>query len=88
MLTNDFRGGRYMIFKTSGDVLMGHVLAISDTYVRFHPWSFLEGCLDLEQERVLQLADIKAFHAFKDVVDMDHYCATHYWNKEISNDTK
>ena len=88
MLPNDLSGGRYMIFKTSDNVLMGEVLAIYDTYVRFHPWSFLEGCLDLEQERVLQLADIKAFHAFTSVVDMDLYCAKHYWDKEISNDTK
>ena len=88
MLTNDLSGGRYMIFKTSDDVLMGHVLAISDTYVRFHPWSFLEGCLDLEQERLLKLEDIKAFHAFTSVVGMDAYCAKHYWGKEISNDTK
>ena len=88
MTPNDLSGGRYMIFKTSDNVLMGHVLAISDTYVRFHPWSFLEGCLNLEQETVLQLADIKAFHAFTSVVDMDLYCAKHYWDKEISNDTK
>jgi len=86
MLTNDFRGGRYMIFKKSDDVLMGEVLAISDTYVRFHPWSFLEGGFDLEHERVLPLADIKEFHAFSTVEDMDRYCAKHYWNKETLND--
>lgn len=88
MPPNDLSGGRYMIFKTSDNVLMGEVLAISDKHVRFHPWTFLEGCLDLDQERVLKLADIKAFHAFTNVVDMDLYCAKHYWNKEISNDTK
>ena len=30
MLTNDLSCGHYMIFKTSDDVLMGEVLAISD----------------------------------------------------------
>ena len=88
MLTNDLIGGSYMIFKTSDDVLMGEVLAISDKHVCFHPWSFLEGGLDLEQKMLLKLEDIKAFHAFTNVVDMDLYCAKHYWDKEISNDTK
>lgn len=88
MLPNDLSGGRYMIFKTSDDALMGEVLAISDMGVRFCPWNFLEGGLDLDQERFLPLVDIKGFHVFSTVGDMDRYCAKHYFNKETFNDAK
>ena len=44
--------------------------------------------LERDKRDLLKLEDIKAFHAFTSVVDMDLYCAKHYWNKENSNDTK
>lgn len=86
MQASDLSGGRYMIFVTKDDVCMGKVLAVSTTGVRFHPWNFLHGGLDLDQALVLLLADIKKVHVFDDIGDMDLYHAKTYWNKETLND--
>jgi hypothetical protein len=84
----DSSDGIYMIFEAKDDVFMGKVLSISDIGVCFHPWNFLHGGLDLDQERILLFVDINKSHTFDDIHDMDSYHAKHYWNKETLNDTK
>lgn len=82
----DWPKGLYMIFVFDDDdtnYMMGKVIGLTKTSARIHPWSFMWGGIDEEKVREIVLADVKRFHAFDDIWDMDVYCDNHYWKKTI-----
>jgi hypothetical protein len=78
--------GLYVIFVTEDNAYMGKVVGLTSTTAKIHPWDFMFGGVDEEQVREIVLADVKTFHAFDDIWDMDDYHEQNYWGKMTGED--
>ena len=73
----------YVIFVTDDNVYMGKVISLTPTTAFIRPWDFMFGGVDEKVVREIVLADVKTFHAFDDISEMDAYHEEHYWGKMI-----